>query len=1090
MLITDLALKYRSTTYLLMILILLFGSLSYASLPRESTPDVEIPVIVVSTIYAGVSPSDIESLITLPIERQLKGLKGVEQISSHSSESVSNIVIEFQTGIDLDSALQRVKDKVDISERDLPTDLEEDPIIIEISMSDFPVMLISISGDIPEFDLKEIADKLQDDIEGVPGVLEVTLSGARVREILVEFNYLRLQAYAISIDQIGNAIRSENIDIPGGTIDIGLGKYLVRVPGSYKNVKDMENIVITMRDGKPVYLKDIAAVKDSFEDKDTYARLNGSTAISIAVKKRAGENVLKMTTDVKQILADAEQDFPPALSFDIVVDTSKDILSMVSILENNILTGLILVVIVLFLFLGARNSFFIALSIPFSMLISFIVFYIMDLTLNMTVLFALIMSLGMLVDSAIVIVENIFRHMQNGQDRLKAAKSAANEVGWPLIAAMLTNIVAYVPLLFWPGISGEFMKFIPLTLIIVLTSSFFVALIFNPVICATFMKVPDTKLNDTDEESFGKFIQFYIKALNYALNNRRKLILLTIFITILPIGIYILSPLSIEFFPQSDPPISYFQLEAPQGTSAKTTSDMLEIIEAAASTEPEVKAVLSEVGGAAASYSDMGGSTTHLGRVTTQFYDFNDRKESSLIVTERIREKLQSFPGAIVTIEKPEMGPPTGAPVSIEISGEDLDTLKSISTNIQSAIIDIEGLTDLKDDLVISKPEIRINVDREKAALVGLSTQIISSSIRNSLYGLLAGKYREKDDEFDIKVKLPLSERQTIEDIENMRISTNEGRYIPISSVADISLASGFGTIARYDFKRVVNITGEATGRSSVEILKDIRTRLEDLNLPTGYTINYTGETEDQEDAMKFLSLAFIVVVFLITIVLLLEFNYIPHVLIINTTVLLSFGGVFWGLLITYTNFGLIMTGIGLISLAGVVVNNGIILIDFTNHLLTKEMNMREAVVKAAAIRFRPVMLTAITGILSLLPMSVGYGFNVKTFSIESGAEMSQFWSSMSNAVIFGLAFSTILTLVLVPVLYSFTKGGLKNDVRPDIKFKDLFQDISKDSFKNLFLDIFKTISRNLNRLGTKFKNIFKKTNKLIRRFKDKDKSR
>ncbi len=1043
MLMTDIALKYRSTMFLLMLMIIIFGSLSYSSLPRESEPDVELPFIIVNTIYAGASPEDIETLITIPMEKQLKGLKGVEEVIASSSESISTISIEFQSGMDINTALQLVKDKVDLAERDLPSDLEEDPFVVEASMSDFPIMTIAISGkNIPQADLKKIADRIEDEIEGVRGVLEVNQSGGPAREILVEFNYIRLQAYKISIDQIGQAIRTENIDIPGGSIDIGKGKYLLTIPGTYENINEMKNIIIAVRENKPVYLKDIATVTDSFEDQDTYARIDGISAIALSVKKRPGDNVIEIAADIKEILQTSKDRLPPVVSFDIIVDRSDEILLMVYELENTLLTGLILVILVLFLFLGVRNSIFTAFAIPFSMMITFIILYLMNITLSMVVLFALIIALGMLVDNAIVIVENAYRHMQNGMNSVDAAKAAANEVGWPLIGATATNIVAYVPMLFWPGIVGDFMSFIPITMIVTLTASFFVALLFNPVICATFMKVGKGKIRSDEDEDFGRFMRFYIKTVHFALNHRLKFILFTIGTVVLPITIFIASPLTLEFFPQSDPQTVYFNVEAPQGTNAKTTSDFVEIIENMVDNETEVRSVLGEIGGAvgstSGSFSGAGSSSTHLGRVSLKFHDFADREESSTSVRNRIRDKLKVFPGVLITSETPEMGPPTGKPISIEVSGEDIDILKDLSMKIQDEIADINGLLDLTDDLVLTKPEIRIDVDREKAALLGLSTQAIAASVRNSMYGLLAGTYREGSDDYDIKVKLPKSERQSIEDVRNMRISTSNGSYVPLSSVANVYLSAGYGTITRNNFKRAVSITGEnREDVSSIDILNEIKLRLADYDLPLGYDINFTGETQDQEEAVKFLSLAFILVVFLILIVLLLEFNSVPQVMIILVTVLLSLGGVFWGLLITQTNFGIIMSGIAIISLAGVVVNNGIIMIDFTNKLLDRGYTIRNAVVHAGAVRFRPVMLTAITAILSLLPMSIGYGLDIRILSIVNGAEMSQWWGSMANAVIFGLGFSTMLTLVAVPILYSFTRGGLKGDIREDITFKE-----------------------------------------------------
>ena len=513
MLITKVAIKWKSSAFLLMIVFIMFGSIAYTSLPRESTPDIPIPYIMVTTIYSGVSPTDMESLVTFKIENKLRGIEGVKEIISYSAESVSNISIEFNPDVNIDVALQRVRDKVDQSMNDLPQDLTEEPIITEISMSDFPVFVVAIAGDVPEHDLKLIADEMQDRFESVKGVLEVELSGTRDREILVVFDYERLQAYSLTMNDLSNAVKGEHINVPGGSLDIGRGKYLVRIPGEYTDPEDIKNIVVKVQDGRPIYVRDVARVLDSFEDKDSYASLNGVPAISVSIKKRVGANILDMAEDIKAVIKEAEEEFPPAVKFTLTTDMSKDIKAMVHELENSLITGFILVFLVLFLFLGKLNSLFAAVIIPFSMLISFIVLQAMGITLNMMVLFSLIMALGMLVDNAIVIVENIYRHMQEGKSRIEAAHAASEEIGWPMVTSTLTTVFAFLPMVFWPGTIGEFMKFLPLTLIITLLSSLFVALIFNPVICSTFMNVKKRHISEDEELKYSKVIQFYMKTI-------------------------------------------------------------------------------------------------------------------------------------------------------------------------------------------------------------------------------------------------------------------------------------------------------------------------------------------------------------------------------------------------------------------------------------------------------------------------------------------------------------------------------------------------------------------------------------------------
>lgn len=1042
MLITKAAIKWKQAVFLLMMVFIIFGSSAYISLPREADPDVPIPYIFITTIYSGVSPTDMESLVTFKIENKLRGIEGVKEIISYSAESVSNISIEFYPDVDTDMALQRVRDKVDLSMSELPDDLTEEPVITEISMSDFPVFVVAISGDVPEHDLKKIADEMQDRFESVKGVLEVNLSGTRDREILVVFDYERLQTYSLTMNDLADAVKGEHINIPGGSLDIGKGKYLVRIPGEYTDIKEMEDIVVTVKDGIPVYLRDVAQVLDSFEDKDSYASLNGIPAISVSIKKRVGANILDMADDIKKVIKEAEEEYPPAVKFTLTTDMSKDIKSMVDELENSLITGFILVFLVLFLFLGKLNSLFAAVIIPFSMLISFIIIQAMGITLNMMVLFSLIMALGMLVDNAIVIVENIYRHMQEGKSRVEAAYAASEEIGWPIVASTLTTVFAFLPMVFWPGTIGEFMKFLPLTLIITLSSSLFVALIFNPVICSSFMKVKPHHKSEDEELKFGRFMQLYMKTVNFALDHRFLALAVTMFLVILPMFLFSARGLGVEFFPESDPERVFIRANAPEGTNAATTNEFVEKFRQATLDEKDIKLTLGEVGGAAADYSDAGGTSTHRGRLTIEFLDFEDRSEPSPVTINRIRERLNFFPGAEVVWEKEEMGPPTGDAVSIEISGKDVDVLGDLAAQVKKIVENIPGLVDLKDDYVKSKPEIRINVDREKAALLGLNTSTIASAVRGSVYGIEVGKYREGDDEYDIKVRLPDEKRKSIDDIKNLMINTPTGQYVPISSVADVTLSAGFGTITRIDFKRVVNVTANAEGRSSVEVMKDVAEKLKDFELPPGYMISYTGETEDQQEASSFLGKALVVALFLILIVLLIEFNSFSQTFIILFTIILSIGGIFWGLTITNTNFGIIMTGIGAISLAGIVINNGIVLIDYTNQLRREGMKMRDAIIRAGAVRFRPVMLTAWTTVLGMVPMATGYGFDFKNFKFVTGAEMSQWWSPMANAVIFGLGFSTMLTLIVVPVLYSFTGGGLKKDENPDYKRENIFKRI------------------------------------------------
>jgi len=1022
MLISNAAIRQRSTVFALMLIIVVVGIYSYAVLPRESTPDITIPYVLVVTSYEGVASSDIESLITNPIERKLRGLKHVDEIRSTSAEGSSMITVQFLPDVNIDDAIQWVRDKVDQSKADLPDDLESDPQILEINLSEFPVMMVAVSGDVPETVLKGTAEELEEHIEELPGVLDVVLTGGREHQVRVEIDPDRLAAYRISFNEVVAAVARENVNIPGGSIDIGQGKYLLRIPGEFTEPSQIDNLVMVVRGGKPIYYKDLATADFTFEDATSYARLDGKPSVTLQIKKRTGENIIEVTDRVFALLEYARPLLPDGVELTVTLNQSKDIRRMVGELENNILTGLILVVSVLFLFLGLRNSLFVALAIPFSMLMSFVIIQALGMTLNMVVLFSLILALGMLVDNAIVIVENIYRHMQEGKGRVEAAREAASEVGWPIISSTLTTLCAFFPMIFWPGIMGEFMKFLPMTLIITLTSSLFVALVINPTVCAVLMKVKPGEVEPDVERT--RVVRFYRSTLDWALAHQGATIGLAVgFLVLIGIlygGMVGAKILGVELFPDTEPNRAYVEVKAPEGTSLDTSDAYVRQVEQVVAPEQDVKYAIAEVGVAPSGEMGSGsGAPSHMGKVSLEFVDREERHESSDRVLERVRNALSGFSGAEIKVEKEKNGPPTGPPVSIEVSGEKVVVLESLVAQVRERIKTIPGLVDLKDDFSRAKPEIRVLVDREKATLLGLSTADISLLVKAAISGSKMGVYRQGKDEYDIIARLPEDRRRNIADIESLLVPTNAGAPVPLTTVAKLELGTGFGSIRHIDQKRVVTISGNTAGRNSNEVLTDVQLKLADLEIPAGYRINYSGEQEEQQKASAFLGKAFLVALFLIVLVLITQFNSISQTFIVMTSVILSLSGVFLGLMLTLTNFGIIMTGIGVISLAGVVVNNAIVLIDYINQLRRSGMGLYESLVKAGLVRFRPVMLTAMTTILGLLPMAVGVSFDFRSFSWEIGGESAQWWGPMAVAVIFGLAVATLLTLVVVPVLYA-----------------------------------------------------------------------
>ncbi|MBD1399236.1 efflux RND transporter permease subunit [Pelovirga terrestris] len=1024
MLITDASVNRRSTIFSLMLIIVIAGIYSYLALPRESTPDVTVPYVLVVTPYEGVAPVDIESLITHPIERKLKGLKDVDNIRSVSAEGSSMIIIEFMPDVDIDLALQWVRDKVDQAKGDLPRNLENDPIVQEINLSEFPILMVSVAGIADETVLKKVGEELQDWIQTIPGVLDVVLSGGREREIRVEFDPDRMFGYEISLAEVIRAVARENVNIPGGSIDIGEAKYLLRIPGEFTDPNEIDNLVLTRRGGRIIYFKDVADVVDAFEDRSSYSRLNGDQSVTLAIKKRTGANIIDVADRVFALLAEAEPMLPPGVELAVTFNQSDDIRNMVRDLENNIITGLILVVSVLFLFLGFRNSFFVGLAIPFTMLIAFAVLYLLDITLNMVVLFSLILALGMLVDNAIVIVENIYRHMQSGTSGEQASKIAVSEVGWPVISSTVTTLCAFFPLLFWPGIMGEFMAFLPKTLIITLLASLFVALVINPTICAHIMKIsPDRRLKD---KKLPLILKAYAWSLEFALRHRLLVVLASLLMLVGITTLYIMFDHGIELFPDTEPNRAFVEIEAPVGTNLDTSDLLARTVEAIALAEPDINFVITDVGTTNSDDGGGGSVLSNLSKISLEFVDRHERKALAIDVLERIRQAVASIPGAHFVVEQQQQGPPTGPPVNIEVSGEDIDVIEGLVKEIRQRIVSVPGLVDLQDDLARAQPEIRIVVDREKASLLQLSTSDISEMAKAAISGTKLGVFREGEDEYDIVARFPPARRQYLADIENLLIPAETGIPVPLSTVAHVETGVGFGSIRHLDLKRVATLSAETYGRNSNEVLMEIQGRLADLRLPNGYLIAYSGEQEEQNKATSFLSKAFIGAVLLIMLVLVTQFNSLLQALIVMTTVVLSLTGVFLGLLITAKPFGIIMTGIGAISLAGVVVNNAIVLIDYTNQLMRSGMDTFAAIMRAGMVRFRPVLLTAATTILGLLPMALGVSFDFHTFGWEIGGESSEWWGPMAVAVIFGLAFATLLTLIVVPVLYSLA-DSLRN---------------------------------------------------------------
>jgi len=1015
MLLTDVAIKNRTTVAVLGLIIILIGGYSYISLPREAAPDIPIPYVLVTTVYEGVSPEDMETSVTMKIEKELNGVRGVEEITSSSAEGMSLISVEFQPDVPSEVALQRVRDRVDIAEAELPLDAEE-PVIKEINFAELPIMLISISGEVSPVQLKEVADDLQDELEAVPGVLKVEMTGDLEPEIRLEFNPDRVASYNLTIPEILSLIPSENVNISAGGLETEKTKFNVRIPAEFVSPEEVDRLLLTVRNGKPIYLSDVAEVNYMFKDRSSYSRLDGVPNITLSVTKRVGANAVRVSDYIKVVIEQASRQAKGMLKFDITYDMSEMVRNMVADLENNIFSALVLVTLVLLLFLGWRPSSIVAMIIPLSMLITFFVVQMLGYTLNMIVLFALVLVLGMLVDNAIVIVENIFRHLQLGYSRIEAAILGARQVAWPVTTSTFTTVCAFLPLIFWPGVMGDFMKYLPITLTIGLLASLFVGLVFNPTICSVW-----AGRSPAPRQKNHWFIRGYSRLLHAGLNNTGMTVFLAFCLLFALATLYGKIGKGVEFFPEGDPKRAMINIRAPQGTNIHETDRIARLIEDRIQPyKPWLEHVVTNVGSTRSGSISLMASTggPHLANVTLVFYDFAERQRPSAEIIAEVRKDLADIAGAEIRVEKEEEGPPTGAAVTIRISGEDFKTLESLSEQAKRMISDVPNLVNLRSDLEAERPEMAFIVDRRIAMLLGVNTATIGNFLKMAIFGTKVGTYRQFNDEYDITVRLPVEERVNIDDLHRLQIPNAAGESIMLSSLGEFKYQGGFGTINRVDQKRVVTLTGDAEGRLGTEVLSDVQDRLKALELPPAYEINYVGEKEEQDKAQAFLSKAFAIAILLVTMVLVIQFNSLMVPFIIMTTVVLSLIGALMGLLICDLPFGIIMTGIGVISLAGVVVNNAIVLLAYTRQLQQKGMDLISAAEEAGVTRLRPVMLTAMTTITGLLPMAIGVSFNVHNFTWATRSESTQWWRNMAVVVIFGLGFATILTLVVVPSLY------------------------------------------------------------------------
>ncbi|MDX9852343.1 MAG: efflux RND transporter permease subunit [Tenuifilaceae bacterium] len=1108
--LTVLALKNKNTVFLLTGIVAVFGLISYQQLSKELFPEVFFPTILVQTVYPGNPPVDMENLITRPIEKEVESAKGVKKVTSTSLQDASMVMVEFNYDTEIRDALQEVKDAVDRAKSDLPSDLLSDPIVTDIDFTEFPIININLSGDFSLAELKRYAEYLEDKLESITEVSKVEIQGVEEREIIIEVDPYKLEAVGLAFPDIQYAVAQENISMSGGDITLGKTRRSIRVVNEFVTTKDIESIIVKRTNGHVVYLRDVATVIDGYADLTSKARLDGQPVVSVQVIKKGGENLLVATDKIFEVLNEAEATgaIPATLNVSITNDQSDMVRKQLSNLENSMILGILLVVIVLFYFLGTRNALFVGLAIPLSMLLSFMVFGLIGYKINMIVLFALILALGMLVDNAIVVVDNIYRFVGLGYKPFEAARLATSEIAMPIISSTATTLAAFLPLAFWDSIMGEFMKYLPIVLIITLISSLFVALVITPVVAATFIKMDDGNVNNRPNKKktyrniaillvfaaifyavrwfaianilsimaivlylnmifFWKVERWfrnvfltrlenvYSRILNYALQGKNPIFFLlgTFGLMIFTVVLFNVRQPEVKFFPSNDPNYINIVAELPIGSDLAVTDSVMRLIEADVNKviEPHrhsVKSVLTTVGKGDPNEWTFG-DEVNKGLLTISFVEFKDRLgDNTSVIMQKLNDNLLGkYPGVELSFTQDLMGPPAGKAINIEVSGPEFDKILVLADSIETLInsYDIAGIEGLKFDLELGKPELIIDIDRDKARRFGLSTLQIAETIRTSLFGKEISRFKVGEDDYPIQLRYNEAYRNNLPTLLNQKISfMDEGQLIqiPISAVAEFHYSTTYGSVKRKDKDRVVTVYSNVLkGYNATNINNQLKTILSGFDMPEGYKYAFTGEQEEQQESMAFLGNAMLIALALILLILVTQFNSLVRPLIILTSVLLSTIGVLGGISTFKMDFVVVMTGIGLVSLAGIVVNNAIVLIDYIGLLKEKRreelglpenafLSLQDAtdcVVQAGRTRLRPVLLTAITTILGLIPMAIGLNIDfIKGLSefnpdIYFGGDNVIMWGPISWTVIFGLTFSTFLTLIIVPVMYRIT---------------------------------------------------------------------
>ena len=1037
---SHIAIRNPIFVFIMVLVISIAGFKAYKSIPREAAPDIQIPLLIVSIPFPGATPEDVESLITNKVEQELKTIKNLKEISSTSSEGVAVLTLEFTSDFDISEARTKVREKMDQIKPDLPADAE-DYQVTEINLSEQPLMILNLAGDMGLLGLTELADEVKEEIEGIPGILEVRRAGGLEKEIRVYVNPDKLNYYKLALNQVSSSISNENTNLPGGTITMGPTKYMIRVPGEFISPEGINEALISAPNQVPVRVKDIARVVFGYKEVTSKSRLDGLESVSLSIVKRSGENLLAIRDEVKSIIQRLEKDYKEDVKFSILSDQGERVQQIVKDLENNIITGFVLVFLVLLLVMGISNALLVAIAIPLSFLVSMIILNVMGFTLNIVVLFSLILSLGLLVDNAIVIVENIYRHRQAGKSRIEAALLGTKEIAIPVTTSTITTVAAFFPLIFMPGIAGEFISFLPKTLIVTLSSSLFVALIINSVLCSTMMRVKVNKevTSDFDELKLvdhSKILRVYQRTLRGVLRFRFVTVMVFIFLfigTFYWYGTNTFPRKRVEFFPKTEPSEAIVNITAPMGTTLDISDGYVTSVEGYIESDMDkLDAVVANVGqrrGSGASSS--GSTTTYLSHVVLDFPSWQNWVEKPSEIIKNLRQKLVKMVGVQVKLVEAQSGPPTGKAFNLEVQGEDFSKMINSVEIIKQKIKDIPGLVDLTDDFDRSRPELKVIIDRDKASRLGFRARDIASTVRTAFNGKKVSVFRDGTEEYDIWVQLDQSFRKNQSDLASLFIFTSSGEPVRLSEIAKVDTGPSYGSIRHVDTERTITISGDAFRVPGPVLVMKAQQALKDLELPDGVRYKFTGENKGRQETQIFIGQALIIAICLILVVMIAQFNSIALPFIVITSVFMSVMGVLLGLIVHDRPFGIIMTGVGTVALAGIVVNNVIVMLDFVVKLRKQGFARNEAMVLASAVRFRPVLLTAVTTVIGLAPMAMGMDIDFSRDSpIVFGSESGSFWKSMALAIMYGLSVATFLTLFMVPTLYSLIEDGRERLIR------------------------------------------------------------